>query len=515
MVRRKVNIRPQSKNGLGRKQFRLAVLSLAATTSSPVAARAADSFIMQPKLRQQSASEELEPATVGREQEKVALPAEQLASTAEVDTLSWNRSAPEGIVFPPSTQPASGTALRWIPRGASSGTSPSAHTAQAPAEQALEALRAASQSPASMLRTAPSGLPAAELTQPESTSPGDTRSPKAPPATLTSHSSARPAFQLPTARRDNATSPPQPQALRPVDSIPGWQSVGQRLRGHLVESEALLRRLAFYSAREEAERAMLYLAHILDGMQNRYHCEPAWAAAQQALNEADDFASEQRLSTDGQLLERLIQSHETPILKAISPDQLAPMTAAQHYRLYAEACLLEASQRHPWGSEVLYAIGRAYQAQADTQDAAAVALRWRALTFYRAATAIDPSNALAANQLGYILLQMDRPRDAQAALIASVNRQLSVPALQNLVEASYRLGDSTTGRWAEAQLSALHPAISADTGQPSFVEVDPRTFAALSPYETGPRAHHDRTAASPIAAGVAAERAGPSPRSGR
>lgn len=276
------------------------------------------------------------------------------------------------------------------------------------------------------------------------------------------------------------------QTVKPIDSLPGWQSIGEKLGLRLASCETLLQRRAFLSAREEAEQAGMFLVHFLDGLQNRYHCEPAWAAALRALDESEDFQADVRMTTDGTLLQRIIESHETPVLKNADATQLAPLTAAQHYRLYAQASLEVATQNHPWASEILYAIGRTYQAQADAGDGKRELHRLRAITFYRAAVKANPSNSLALNQLGFLLLQLDRARDAQAALIASVNTEVSRPALQNLIEASRRLGDQQTRNWAHQTLATLGAPPQAQP-TPAVVEVNPRAFAAMSPIGSGPK----------------------------
>ena len=175
------------------------------------------------------------------------------------------------------------------------------------------------------------------------------------------------------------------------------------------------------------------------------------------------------------------------MLKDADATTLAPLAAAQHYRQYAESKLVEAAEGHPWASEVLYALGRSYQSQSDaSQGGLQQNLRWRAITLYRGARTIAPANATATNQLGFVLLQMDRPADAREALVASINSAPSLAAYENLVEASRRLGDANTGNWAMQQAMARSTASSAAPSAPEFVEVDPRTFAAMSPYSIGP-----------------------------
>ena len=275
--------------------------------------------------------------------------------------------------------------------------------------------------------------------------------------------------------------------VHPIDTPPGWQAVADRLSQHIGRCEALLNRNAYFSARSEAESAILYLVRVLDLMDNRYASEPAWLAAQQALREADDFVGQQRLSTDRSLLRRIVDSHETPILKNGDLSTVAPMAAAQHYHIYALDLMLQATQRHPWACEALYALGRTYQAQAETeQGAKAEPFRSRAAVYYRGAHNIDPNNPLASNQLGYLMLQMDRPADAQQALIASIQAEPSAANLQNLAEASRRLGDRKLQNWAETNLAAI-PSVPVPTHQiPVVMELDPKVFAAISPRASGP-----------------------------
>jgi Tfp pilus assembly protein PilF len=168
---------------------------------------------------------------------------------------------------------------------------------------------------------------------------------------------------------------------------------------------------------------------------------------------------------------------------------LTPLAAAQHYRAYAEKCLTEASQGHPWFSELYYCIGRTLQAQGDSDKGSSDALMQQALTYYRSAHAIQPVNANNANQLGYVLLRMDRPREAFVQLSEAVRLpNCPLEGWQNLVQASSRLGDQRTAQWAAQNYAALRAQgkeSSAPTG--TLVEVDPRQFAALSPYASGPR----------------------------
>jgi hypothetical protein len=262
-------------------------------------------------------------------------------------------------------------------------------------------------------------------------------------------------------------------------SMVGPAAVGQQLSTLLANSEQLSRRGLFLSAREDAGMAQLRLARFLDSLSNNYRSEPALKAAQTALREAVDFSQ----SRTAEILPELINSHETPVLKSVDIARTPPTTLAQSYYQYAETQLIEGAQQHPWFSDIFYTIGRTYQAEADsTSTADRDLLRAQAIVYYRAAVTIRPSNSLATNQLGFVLLQLDRPKEAQVALVASVDSRLEIPALQNLVEASRRLGDHAMQQWAMNAISQLQRQIPPPLpNSPEILEVDNNTFRSTTP----------------------------------
>ncbi|MFO0942026.1 MAG: hypothetical protein U0930_14880 [Pirellulales bacterium] len=263
-------------------------------------------------------------------------------------------------------------------------------------------------------------------------------------------------------------------------SITGPAAVEQQLTALMSRSEQLCRRGMFLSAREESFAAMIQLSRYLDSLSNNLNSEPCLRAARTAMREAEDFSELLPLSS----VQELAGSHETPVLKGVDLTRVPPASLAQLYYQHAESKLMEGSQQHPWFSDIFYSVGRTYQAEADSQaELGATHLRLQAVVFYRAATTIRPKNSLAANQLGFVLLQMDRPREAQLALVASVDTKLDLPALQNLAEASRRLGDQRMHQWAVNMIASLQrQSPSPNQPQaPQVLEVDNRTFGQTTP----------------------------------
>ena len=304
-----------------------------------------------------------------------------------------------------------------------------------------------------------------------------------------------------------------PSPVTAVSPGPGWQAVGEQLADRVAKCEALLERRAYLSAKEEIEGGIVYLVRIMDHRQNRVVSETAWAEAQQAMREADEFLAKERIASDPDMFNRLVQSHETPVLQGVDVSNLTPIAAAQHYRAYAERKLITASQGHPWFSELYYCLGRTHQAQADAGQMPSPELFEASLAYYRAAFAVQPENALNANQLGYVLLRMDRPTEAFNQLIEVVRMpNCPLAAWQNVIEASNRLGNQRTAQWALQNYMARkdHPqAVDGPVG--TLLEVNPQQFAQMSPYSSGPRVSAQATppiaTPTPQAAAAASARA--------
>ncbi len=273
-----------------------------------------------------------------------------------------------------------------------------------------------------------------------------------------------------------------------VENPQGWQSIGERLSSHIRQCESLLRRGAHYSARQEAESGLAILLRHLDVIESKFQAEPAWRSAMQALREAEDFTKAKIAIADQGMLQRVIDSHTTPVLKNADLQEISPAIAAQHYYQFATSELTRAAQGHPWASELYYALGRTYQAEADSDRARVDSLRLTALTFYRASRSTLPSNAVACNQLGFLLLQMDRPQEARAALMEAVRVSPEEAYLSNLAEASRRLGDAQTQTWAQSTIATRRSQRPPQPRVPQVVEVDPQQFVAISPRTSGPPA---------------------------
>ncbi|GAB5404374.1 MAG: hypothetical protein Aurels2KO_26050 [Aureliella sp.] len=265
-----------------------------------------------------------------------------------------------------------------------------------------------------------------------------------------------------------------------VDNPEGWNSIGKRLAGHIKNCQALLARRAYFSAREEAKMAISHLMQTIDLHEGSYESEPSFAAAMTALREAQDFTNTGAVH-GRQTVSVIIGAHSSDILSQYDVSKVSPLAAAEYYRLAAADKLVAAAKNHPWASELYYTLGRVDQAQAESSSGTQQAnLRWRAMTLYRAAAAINPKNAIALNQLGVIFLQMDRPRDASEALVEAVRLGTTPEAANNLVAASQKIGNAQLLAWAKQNVRPTRAARTSQT-RPNVVLVPGQAFAVMNP----------------------------------
>ena len=507
--------------GLRRKLFAFALVT---ALGQPAISQTEDRFIRQPKRA--SVQTPAEPIADIPRAEKVslslALPQSAADSPAnKPELVSVNSPAsPSSSSSSSSFQSASlvrssaqaDSAFRWRPRGSQANPPSSQTTSRMPEARdsfQLSGFRSPMRTdPASLqlrppavesreqsvLNSGRASLALPDTTQPASSPTETEMATEAPKPTDTVSSTRRIDYEKIASGisqelmdQHHAQRPTGQHAVSSLESPPGWQAVGARMSEHMRKCEQLIARKANLSAIAEAETGIHFLLRVLDLHSNQYQSEPIWSEAQRAFHEAEDFRNVQRLAGDQHMLTRIVESHETRILKAADVSHLSPLAAAQRYHRFAQNRLVLASQGHPWASELYYVLGRALQAHADEGGEDADALREKALTFYRASREILPTNSIASNQLGYLLLGMDQPVEAREALIASVQSGGPAAAWQNLVEANRRLGDVAGQNWATQNYFALQRQMPPQAAMPAYVELDPRQFASLSPREGGPK----------------------------
>ncbi len=277
-----------------------------------------------------------------------------------------------------------------------------------------------------------------------------------------------------------ATSDRKGPAPKPIEPPRGWNAIHEELVTHYRNCDELLRRGAIQSAREESLTGLRALCRALDSRESDRYSETALDRAMTALYEERDFYGSHS-ATPG---DSMIAGHSTPVLKNQTLSNVAPLVAAQHYRAYARYQLVCASQGLSWAADLCYALGKTYEAQAESETTLATMYREQAIACYQAALTIKNNHGEAANQLGYSLLKVDRPSEAQIALATAVSVSPSPQAWKNLAEVYRRNGDLQNANQAVQQAVALEsniPKMNNGKPMPEVVELQPEQFAQLSP----------------------------------
>ncbi|AMV34603.1 Tetratricopeptide repeat protein [Pirellula sp. SH-Sr6A] len=289
-------------------------------------------------------------------------------------------------------------------------------------------------------------------------------------------------------------SGPPPRALeRPA----GWSALEGELRSALEQCDQLLRRGAVHSARDEVVLGLRKLMRTMDAIRGAYVSEPALDKALQAMREELDFLS----VSHGVTVESIVATHSTDVLKNRSLQGVSPAVASQHYRSFARYQFLLGADEHPWAADLLYALGKTLEKEAEANSAASLSLRSQAVICYQAAIHVQSNHPEASNQLGYSLLLLDRVDEALVALNRAVQLNPSSSSWANLAEAYKRSGALEQSSVAAAKASewqrAERPGYS--RSNPEVIEISPEEFARFSPAQNSYSSTTNPTAPSPTA----------------
>jgi tetratricopeptide (TPR) repeat protein len=248
----------------------------------------------------------------------------------------------------------------------------------------------------------------------------------------------------------------------------------------------MLRRGAVFSARQTCWKGLEELCQILDLHDPHGNHIESLRLALIAMREEEDFYRYSEIqSSKTDIISNLCWAHETPIVRnqlatAEAAAGLNPLIAAQHYRSYARQQLVQACDSHPWGSDLLYALGKTLEKQAWDDSSRSALIHQHAEIVFQAALETNPNQYLAATQLGHVLLKLDRPQEAREILLHSVKGLPTTAGYQNLAEACRRLNDTQGLQFSLANLKAIQTT-QPTTAEIPFTEIDPQQFVKISP----------------------------------
>lgn len=264
-----------------------------------------------------------------------------------------------------------------------------------------------------------------------------------------------------------------------ADPPRGWGAVGDELVERLTRCDTLLRHGAIHSARDEATIGLRTLARAIDIRLARVESEAALAAGLTALEEQQAFYAVQ---ANPSAQPNIAAGHRTAVQINADGLRTPPLIAAGLYRRWAREQFVAAAAGHPWAADYLYALGRTYEAEAEIDPLQASMHREIAACCYQAAIQVRSDHTEAANQLGFVLLRLDRLAEAEAALVAAASQTPDALVYQNLAELHRRRGDEYASRQAASQAAKLAGSTGGgDAKVPEVTELTPQQFARYSP----------------------------------
>ena len=242
----------------------------------------------------------------------------------------------------------------------------------------------------------------------------------------------------------------------------------------LLAAEQSLRRGTPLLAREHAKEALTHLAEGTDASTQSNRGTNALSAAMTAIREAPDF-----LGRFGEMedtaMQRLVDSHQTMVLKGSDLSQLSKYEAAHSYHDFAANKLTEGLALNPIASRALTVIAQAeLQASQDDEKVSAATQA----CYLRAATLCNPQDAKAFEALGRSFVVRGLHADARWALERSYAlNPSSVDTLKWLATTYSALGYSQAASEFQAKSKAAGKRASK---KGLVVQMAPSEFARVS-----------------------------------
>lgn len=203
-----------------------------------------------------------------------------------------------------------------------------------------------------------------------------------------------------------------PQSLLQIQ-LPA--EVVARTQSMLKDATTLANRGAHYAAREQFEKIMRVTCQALDAQVGRPVHTRGLARGLRAIEEADDFGLNGDSPESDLHLGGFIAGHSTPVLKDVPSSEITAILAMQAYYRYAVEQLSIAGNNEPMSSQALFSLGR-IESILSSRNGELAGGGPKALAFYHASLAVNPTNGRAANELGVMLARRGRLQDARNVL---------------------------------------------------------------------------------------------------
>jgi tetratricopeptide (TPR) repeat protein len=236
-----------------------------------------------------------------------------------------------------------------------------------------------------------------------------------------------------------------------------------------------------YAARAEFVQVLRRIAQAKDAAANCDAHSQALAAGLRAIDEAEDFVPG-GVQVEAELDVRIVSSsHRTPVLGDYGSD-LSPHEAVARYHRYAQEQLAAAVGGEQAGSMALHGLGKVAATLAERGSGDPALVR-SALTMYSAALAACPTNFLAANELGVLLVREGRVGEAARLFERTIDMAPSATAYHNLAIAQEKLGlhgEAAANELESQRLAALERAAGAVSRRAGVEWVSPAEMSGVA-----------------------------------
>jgi tetratricopeptide (TPR) repeat protein len=221
-------------------------------------------------------------------------------------------------------------------------------------------------------------------------------------------------------------------------------AISARTMERVKRGNQLAKRRAFFSAEADFIDALRIVARGNDAITQNSQEQHLIALNQAltALTEANDFVNE--VTLQGDRLFRLVEVHQTPVLKNATVEELSTGLALEEYHRFARRRLIQAAGSEPVAAEAFYRLGK-LQAEMAKESTAKKSLGGaKALVLYDAALVIQPNHALAANELGVALAKLGKLTEARQILAKASRSNSHGEIAYNLAVVDRALGYNMT-----------------------------------------------------------------------
>jgi tetratricopeptide (TPR) repeat protein len=339
--------------------------------------------------------------------------AESVAESSEPPSTPWEASEPPAES---AASPADPHSEPWQPDSAPS-----------------EAWTSEAWTPAEDIRPLPPE-PQVEMPEPAAETSNPAAEMPSPPAEMTD--------EIDAVWSEEFDAAPEP-SYRGAAAMPYSPTVAElslQLLPSVRKAYGLAQHGAVYAARTEFIQVLRRIAQSKDAAEGVDEHSRALAVGLRSLDEADDFVP-QGTQLEGELDVPLVASaHRTPVLGAARPD-VRPDEAIASYHQFAREQLAYAVHGERAGSMALYGLGKVQNRLAFESDGELRHER-KALVMFQAALDSEPSNHLAANEIGVLFARGGQPIEAAAMFRRAIDVTPTSTSYHNLAVAERSMGQN-------------------------------------------------------------------------